>query len=205
MHLQHLTMVEYFIEWYKDLPIVTKILFFIYLTTSIIAEFFPWVFVNNHILLGWNMIDSSLISFLYFDKFLSISFWYNLVLFLCYSKSLEVEYLYLTSRKNYVFCLLIGVLIILFLSRLKPIEAYNFSQSFVFYIIYLYNNYKNPNGTTVFTPALFVDNKYMIILLIFVEAVFGNFLWTEYFIGLTAGYIFMKLDQVGFIRTITIF
>ena len=193
-------MAEYFIEWYKELPLLTKVLFFIYLTTSIIAEFFPWFFIHMTILFGSNTILISLISFLYFNRFLSVSFWYELVLFLCYSKSLEIEYAYPSGRKSYFFCLLFGILLILFLSRLRPVEAYKFSQSFVFYIIYLYNNYKNPNGTTAFTPALFVDNKYMVILLIFVNAIFGTFLWTEYFVGLSAGYVFMKLEQVGFIR-----
>jgi hypothetical protein len=43
------------------------------------------------------------------------------------------------------------------LSILKPLKVYFLSQSLVFYIIYLYNNFKNPNGTTVFHPALFIS------------------------------------------------
>lgn len=195
---------EYFTEWLKQLPLVTKILFFTYLTTGIVAQLFPWFFFNSSLFLEWNTIRTVLISFLYFGKLLSVPFWYHLVLFLCYSKALELEYSRSTrNRKNYSICLLSGVLLILILSRVEPIKIDGFSQSFVFYIVYLYNNYKDPKGTTVFTPALFVDNKYMTILLIFVQAVFGNFFWMEYFVGLLAGYIFMKLEQAGFIRMLT--
>jgi hypothetical protein len=85
---------------------------------------------------------------------------------------------------------------------LRPLKVYLPSESFVFYIIYLYNNNKNPNGTTRFHPALFIDNKYMIIVLIFVNAFFRRFFWTEYFVGIGAGYIFTKFEQVGIIQTI---
>ena len=195
---------EYFVEWFKRLPLVTKILFFTYLATSIAAQFFPWFFFHSDTFWEWNTIRTVLTSFLYFGKLLSVPFWYHLVLFLCYSKALELEYSRSNNNgKSYVICLLCGVLIILVLSRVEPIKIDEFSQSFVFYIVYLYNNYKDPQGTTVFTPALFVDNKYITILLIFVQAVFGNLLWIEYFVGLLAGYIFMKLEQVGFIRVLT--
>jgi hypothetical protein len=133
---------------------------------------------------------------------MSVGFWYELILFVIYSKSLEYEYLHFNSRKYYFVCLLFGTLIILFLSLLKPLETYFLSESFVFYIIYLFNNYKNPNGTTVFLPALSIENKYMTVFLILVGAVFRYFWWTEYFIGITAGYIFMKLEQVGIVRDI---
>ena len=52
--------------------------------------------------------------------------------------------------------------------------------------MYLYNNHKNSNDTTVFHPALFIDNKYMIIFLIII-------------IGIIAAYLFITLEQIGFV------
>jgi hypothetical protein len=58
----------------------------------------------------------------------------------------------------------------------------------------------------ILTVSLFmphpIDNKYMTVFLILVNAAFGMFLWTEFFVGIGAGYIFMKIEQVGIIRTI---
>jgi hypothetical protein len=194
-------MALYVEEWYSSMPSITKILFFIYLITGIVVEFLSSLMINDYFILNWNYLLTYVTSFLYIGKFLSITFWYELVLLLIYSKSLENEYLYFNRRKDYIFCLLFGVSIILFLSALRPLKPILLSQSLIFYIIYLYNNYKNPNETTVFVPALFIDNRYMIIILIFVNAVFGMFLWTEYLIGIAAGFIFMKLEQGLISRT----
>ncbi len=195
-------MVSYIETWFSELPVITKGLFLIYLITGIIAAFWPSFTVHNYFLFNSNRISIRLTSFLYIGNFMSVGFWYELILFVIYSKSLEYEYLHFNSRKYYFVCLLFGTLIILFLSLLKPLETYFLSESFVFYIIYLFNNYKNPNGTTVFLPALSIENKYMTVFLILVGAVFRYFWWTEYFIGITAGYIFMKLEQVGIVRDI---
>ncbi|UJR18143.1 hypothetical protein I4U23_005043 [Adineta vaga] len=188
----------YIQQWFSELPYITKGLFSIYLITGIISTFWSSFFIYSYFL-NSTSIYTRLISYLYFGDILSVSYWYELVLFVIYSKSLEYEYMYLNDRKKYFICLLFGIFMILFLSILKPLQTFLLSESFVFYIVYLYNNYKNPNGTTVFTPALFVDNKYMIVLLIFVNAIFRTFYWTEYFIGIAAGYIFMKLEQVKII------
>ncbi len=70
------------------------------------------------------------------------------------------------------------------------------------FINWSYNNSKNPNGTTVFHPALFADNKYMAIFLIFISAFLHMFRWSEYFVEIAAAYLFITLEQVGFIETI---
>ncbi|CAF1113775.1 unnamed protein product [Adineta steineri] len=188
----------YIKQWFSELPFITKGLFFIYLITGIIATYWPSYDIDVYFR-NSTSIYTRLISYLYFGDILSVSYWYELVLFVIYSKSLEYEYINLNNQKKYFICLLFGIVMILFLSILKPLQTFLLSESFVFYIIFLYNNYKNPNGTTVFIPALFVDNRYMIILLIFVNAIFRSFYWTEYFIGITAGYIFMKLEQAKII------
>jgi uncharacterized membrane protein len=61
---------------------------------------------------------------------------------------------------------------------------------------------KNPNGTTVLRPELFIDNRYMTIFLIFISAFFHMFRWLEYFVGIAAAYIFITLEQVRFVETI---
>ncbi|CAF1100708.1 unnamed protein product [Adineta ricciae] len=163
-------MVMYIEKWFAELPRITTGFFFIYLTTGIIAAFWP-----------------------------SYAIEYYLV---HHHKSFSVieEYSYHYRRAYYFFCLLLGVVIILLLTMLKPLETYLLSESFVFYIVFLYNNSKNPNGTTVFLPVLWIDNKYMIIVLIFINALFRPFLWAEYLIGIVAGFLFMKLERKPFIR-----
>jgi len=175
---------------------------FIYLTTGILSEYLPLSAADNYFMLNSNNMSTCVTSVFYFGHLFSLSYLYELLLFLSYSKSLEYEYLSLNRRKNYLFCLLIGLILILILSLIKPFQVYFPSQSFVFYIIYLYNNCKNPNGTTVFHPALFIDNKYMTIFLIFISAFFHMFRWSEYFVGIAAAYLFITLEQMGFIEAI---
>jgi hypothetical protein len=194
-------MPTYIEQWFTGIPSVTKRLFLIYLTTACIDEFLPLLIGYNHFFSTWYHIYECLTTFLFFGKFLSIRFLYELLLFVSYSKALEYEYLYFNRQKDFLICLLFGAIMILFMSTVRPLEVYLSSRALVFYIIYLYNNYKNPNGTTVFHPALFIDNKYMIFVWIFVSAFFKMFHWSEYIIGITAGYVFMALEQAGIIRT----
>ncbi|CAF1034071.1 unnamed protein product [Adineta ricciae] len=193
-------MVMYIEKWFAELPRITTGFFFIYLTTGIIAAFWPSYAIEYYLVHHHKSFSVRLMSFLYFGECLSVGYWYEFILFLIYSKSLEEEYSYHYRRAYYFFCLLLGVVIILLLTMLKPLETYLLSESFVFYIVFLYNNSKNPNGTTVFLPVLWIDNKYMIIVLIFINALFRPFLWAEYLIGIVAGFLFMKLERKPFIR-----
>ena len=191
-------MATYIEKWFSELPPITKGLFFIYLTSAFVGEFIE----SNYFLFNWNYFSTYLTTFLFFDQLLSVYFVYQLLLFVSYSKGLEYEYSYSNRRKDYFFCLLFGGIIILLLSALRPLKGDFLSRSLVFYIIYLYNNYKNPDGTTAFHPALFIDNKYMTVFLIFVSASFQMFKWSEYFIGIVAAYLNVTLEQVGTVRTI---
>ncbi|CAF0957861.1 unnamed protein product [Adineta ricciae] len=164
------------------------------------AAFWPSYTIQYYLVRHHKSFSVRLMSFLYFGECLSVGYWYQFILFLIYSNSLEEEYSYHYRRVYYFFCLLLGVVIILLLSMLKPLEIYLLSESFVFYLVFLYNNSKNPNGTTAFLPGLCIDNKYMTIFLIFISALFRPFLWTEYLIGIVAGFVFMKLERKRFIR-----
>ena len=119
-----------------------------------------------------------------------------------YSKALEYEYSYSYRRRAYFCCSLIGSIIIALLSTVTLLKPILLSRSLVFYIIYLYNNYVNLNGMTVFHPTSFVVNKYVTVVLLFISAAFQMFSWSEYFIGIIAGYLFTALKYVGIVGII---
>jgi hypothetical protein len=119
-------MVTYIVQWFSEMPSITKGLLFIYLTTGILSEFLPLSVVNNYFMLNSNNMCTCVTSFFYFGHLFSLSYLYELLLFLSYSKSLEYEYLSLNRRKNYLFCLLIGLIIILkiLMEQLSFIQHY---------------------------------------------------------------------------------
>lgn len=192
----------YIIRYIKEIPLITKGFFIIYLITGILTGVFSSYFKYKYFLFKSKLISSYLKTFLYFDHIFSIGFIYELILFVSYSKSLENRYLFFNRRKNYFLCLIFGCLVILYLSTIKFLKSYYLSRSLVFYIICLYNNYENPNGSTIFIPALVINNKYMTIVIIFVSQIFHMFRWTEYIIGITAAFLLIVLKKLQIFRKI---
>lgn len=193
-------MTMYIVQWMSEIPLITKGFFYIYIITATLNGLFPSLVKYRYFLFKLKSISTYLTTFFYFGKRCSIYSVYELILFVSYSKALENHYISSNSRKSYLFCLFCGSLIILFLSTFKSFKPNYLSRALVFYIIYLYNNHKNPNGRTIFLPALVIDNKYMTVVLIFVSTVFHMFRWSEYFIGIIAAYLFVNLQRIPIFR-----
>lgn len=175
-------MTAYVVQWLSQLPLITSILFWIYILIAVIKTIIPFVNLN----------------FLYFGKtFYSISFVYELILFTSYSKALENHH-YL--RINYLICLLTGSSLIFIVSHLKIFRIRYLSRSFIFYLVCLFNNYTYPNGRTIFLPGIIIKNKYMTGIWIFVSHVFRVFEWSEFFLGILVAYLFNQLKRLYIFR-----
>lgn len=171
----------YVVRWLSQLPLVTYLFFIIYILIAIVKGI-------------WPSVNLYFMNFFYFGQpFYSISFIYELLLFTSYSNALENHYL----RTNYyIICLLSGSFLISILSNLKIFKIDYLSRSFVFYLLFLFNNYTYPNERTRFLPGLLVENKYMTYIWIFVSRIFRMFTWSEFFLGIFVAFLFYHLKRL---------